>query len=229
MCKSILVKSIDRISGTSSEFTFKSNRIMQGTYTVKFLTIPNTIYNVTDNNNIILVNTMQTTVPVGHYTSATITAALKVALESVVASVFVVTFNKTTGKITISSTDVFTLSFPNNFNNLIGFPATVSSVTTYTSDKIVKLSKPSLGITIQQASDPIENASNDATISTLYVPLINVFGEYTTITNLDLKQTVEIADRTRLLNIKITDNETNETLDLNGSEWEMLLCRCMAQ
>ena len=49
--KNILIKSKDRKIGTSSNFLYQSMCGLDGDFFLKSLLIPNTIYNVGENNN----------------------------------------------------------------------------------------------------------------------------------------------------------------------------------
>lgn len=122
----LLIRSIDRVSGTSSNFALSLRTPLQeGLYSLDVLQCPNTFYNVASGiNNVIPLfenSTQKTaTIPPGSYTGATLAVALATALTSASSSynTYAVAFNSA------QMTFTFTASGGGNFQFQYG---TVSS------------------------------------------------------------------------------------------------------
>ena len=187
MKRNILIKSIDRFSGSSSNFVIKSNEVIQGDYVLKNVLIPNSLYNVTNQNNTFVLYENSTnktvTIPKGNYTSSLFTAELKTQLDASSAgfNIFTTTISTTTAKLTITAGNVFQLIFPNDkTRRLLGFNELETiEFTSLTSDNIIDLSNPSsIGIEIRETNiDNIENVVTNCSAS-LYIPFNVASGFY---------------------------------------------------
>ena len=91
MKDTVLIKSLDRQSGSSSNFTTSSTLILEGTYILKYAIIPNTIFNVNESNRrftllegfIAGASVYHILLPVGNYTVDTFVAMLSAVLSAV--------------------------------------------------------------------------------------------------------------------------------------------------
>lgn len=241
MSRTILIKSQDRNTGgsnTSSNFYIQSRDVLEGLYEVKHILIPNTTYNIHDNNSEI---TLHETAPVGSYligiypgsyTGAQLAAVLQTAFNGVGVQPFTVSLNQITGKLVILCTTFqsFSISFPNiHCSRTYGFGEALQTQTAagIASTHVINLSHPdSLGVQIKQLHCSTTAYENIVTRSSgaLYVPFNATFGYFVALPSQQLYQTVHF-HRSTGLNISIVDTSTNQILDLNGGEWELLLSK----
>ena len=236
MKDNILIKSIDRQSGTSSNFTIYSTLILEGTYILKYAVIPNTIFNVNEMNRRFTLLEGAMTYPillaVGNYTPDTFVDMLATVLSSASGfATYEVTYDPVTFEITISETafQLFRLDLTAGaqVRALLGFNVVETPLASSVSGSgVLNLGSPdSLGIQIQQSQTRgFENVATDC-VGTLYVPLNNAFGRYQSLSSLDLPQYVKFSQRQRQLNIRLVDTSTNLEVDLNNSNFELLLSR----
>ena len=233
----ILIKSIDRQSGTSDNFVIYSNLIIEGTYIVKSCSIPNTIYNVNNTNNQFVLleglGSIPVTLPVGNYNHSTFANMLEVTLTSAGLLTYSAVIDPITYVMTVTNTTdsfcAFDFTQIKSFaQQLMGFERDYTGAnTSIVSDGIVVLGSPeSIGIQIEQStSRNYENISTDS-VGTIYVPLNKAFGSYVTIPSIDLPQYVKFERRERHLRIRIVDTSRNIPLSLNSANYELLLSRC---
>ena len=126
--KYLVINSIDRISGTPSSFT------LQLAYGVMFsfaelisFRIPNTFYNITSNNNSILIGSTMYALTPGCYNLN----ELFNALVNLVPSFQSIAYDDVVGKTTITANSSISLSFPVGYlNRILGFPDNYSSTGT---------------------------------------------------------------------------------------------------
>jgi hypothetical protein len=231
----ILIKSIDRQSGSSSNFTSYSTLIIQGTYLLKYLIIPNTLYHVNEANRLFLLeeglNIYQILLPVGNYNYTDFSVMLADVLTTSGALTYNVSINTTTYQLLISSNGAFRLNLTSGLmvRSLLGFEQTFPTADgafNLLSPNIVNLGNPaSLGITINQSSTRgYENIAMD-TVGTLYVPLNVESGNYIALSSLYLPQYISFKNRERQLNISVVDTSTNLEVSLYGGEYELFMTR----
>jgi hypothetical protein len=231
----ILIKSLDRQSGSSSNFTLYSTLIIQGTYLLKYVIIPNTLYHVNEANRRFLLeegmNIYQILLPVGNYNYSSFSIMLADVLTTAGALTYTVNINATTYQILISSNGAFRLNLTSGLmvQSLLGFNQTFPTADgafNLLSPNIVNLGSPaSLGITINQSSTRgFENIATD-TVGTLYIPLNVASGTYIALSSLDLPQYISFKSRERQLNITVVDTSTNMEVELNGGEYELFMTR----
>ena len=231
--KNILIKSKDRKIGTSSNFLYQSMCGLDGDFVLKSLLIPNTIYNVGENNNgfTLFENSVNKTVVLtkGNYTGGTLATELKLKLDAASGgfNVFTVSFLEAQGKLQITAGSTFRLIFPDkDVARTYGFKFIASDLgVSTTSDQVIDLSSPaSVGIEVRETQ--IDNYENIATMATasFYVPIDSGFGFYKSLEVSDFPQIVKF-NKIRTLNIRVVDTTTNETFELNGGEFEMLFSR----
>lgn len=226
----IVLRSQDRSQGETHNFKIRSERILQGLYHVKNISLANTFYNVTSENNEIVYNGVSLFVPEGNYNNNTITDIIKTLLDGELLDVFTVTVSKTTSKLTISSdtSTNFILTFPNGFNNVIGFNENgYIGDSTYTGFKVVQTnSLLSVGIDILESSYlNVANYTDDTKGSSIYLPFNEGYATYTIYKDDDLRQYVKFEKPVRTLTLQIKDLSTNEILNNHGAEWEVLFRR----
>lgn len=77
----ILIQSKDRTSGESHNFTWKADDYIEGCYVLKHISIPNTIYNITSDNNKFILSGVECILESGSYNAGTLTTLLKDGFE----------------------------------------------------------------------------------------------------------------------------------------------------
>lgn len=231
MEKNLLIKSQDRKTGSSHNFLYYSHEGLDGDYILKYCMIANTLYNVNEYNNTFTLNENSTdktvTLTSGNYTASTFETELKTALD--VASsgynTFTVTYNETTGKINVTASNAFNFIFPDSrTSRLYGFDILqTASGTDLTSPNIINLSFPnSIGIEIRETNiDNYENCNTNAS-GAFYIPIDQSFGFYKTLDEHTFTQHI-VFKKARYLNFRVVDTSTNDPLDLNGGDFEILL------
>lgn len=228
----IVLRSRDRTSGSSSEFEFKQvDQILEGEYQVEWATIPNTLYNVSTTNNVLAVTsgTGSATLTPGNYTGATLAAEVQTQLTAVHASARTVTYSSISNKLTITAADasatVFGPATANDGARVVGVaPGTTTSVASGSEcPYVVFLGSPlSLGIQISGASTRGYQTSNRKSGSIL-VPWIAATNVFNVLVGTDFSNCIEINEGQRIFNVRVVDPGTDEVVDLNGGEWEMIL------
>jgi hypothetical protein len=236
--KLYLIRSRDRAANTSSH-TFGINLagdpVEKGIYHLQFANIQNTSYTIRSGiNDVIYFNENATnktaTVTQGYYTSSSIVTAIKSAMDTASGgfATYTVTFSASTQKITIASTQNFSLTFGTNTNSsiarLIGFnAANTSAATSAISNNVINLSEPlSFAIRIREASEYNVSCINGSYAS-FVIPMDVGYGEYKYFrSEFDFPQYCTFANKQTRLNIEIRDFEGN-LLDLNGSDFELCL------
>ena len=222
----LLLRSQDRASGETHNYKIKSERILQGIYEVKYITLANTFYNVTTENNEIVYNGGSIFLDVGHYTSNTLPNAIKTLLDGELSDTYTVTISSTTSRLTIASdtTTNFTWDFPDGLNEVLGFPATNAGASSYTGTGVIQTSKLSVGVDILESSHlNVSNYKDDTTGSTLYLPFDENYSVYSTYKDDDLRQYIKFNKPVRNITVQIKDLSTGEILDNHGSEYKILL------
>jgi len=137
--------------------TFQMERPLSNIAGIKVLEvqIPFTFYIVNSQNNTFLFHSGlgfdgNVSIPVGNYNSASLAAALQVALLAVAAGGYVVSFNSTTGKFTIGSNTAFSMVFGtstddglSNLRLVLGFnPGTTATAVSITSPNVAAITGP---------------------------------------------------------------------------------------
>ena len=177
--------------------------------------LPVTVYNVNTNNH--QIPFQESGVPKfaqltpGQYTASTLATEIGTRMTAASGvSTFTATYNLTTSKFTITSTNNFMLIynlFPGSTSRyLLGFNnATTSNTTSHTTDNIADLSYPgSICINVRENNDPTFTTTTGFN-ATFYLPINNSFGYPQILDAQSLPQTIELGERTKSLNINITD------------------------
>lgn len=233
----VLVRSKDRLSGTSTNFRLNHYYPVSGDYKVHNIQIPRTNFNVNSTNNKVYfidadAVAYTATIISGSYTSSTLPAALVAAMELVSAQTYTVTFSSTTGKLTITPgagtiSMLFSTYSTATARYLLGFEAEdTTAAASVTSTNSVDLSyPPSVAIMINEALDtnygPFRETGSEYSI---YVPFSQAYGAYTDQSSFDIQQKIKLRT-TKSLNIRLLDHDNNE-IDLNGVNWEFLISPC---
>lgn len=241
-------KSRASYSSSSSNCIFQlSNAIsLAGRKYVRLLnfTCYSTVYNITSANNNIDFEENATvklaTVPAGFYTASTLATAVKTALDTASGgfATFTVTYSSTTGKFTIASTQSFELLFATGANSaaslfdVLGWtdasginPVDTAPATSATAPFIADLSAPSqFYITINEFDT--HHHTTEQTYFTFVVPNTSALGSVSTFNyNANYDQTINISNNLsylRTFSVRIHDVR-GRVLDLNNSEWSMML------
>ena len=145
----ILLNSENRVSGNSHNGSIKLLNALEGEYYVESFTITDRIYNVSDTNNKVYINSYNGATPSNHtltltngfYSETQLRDELSTKLNTISGNTYTVTYDSKTAKYTITETsgDTFKFTFLDNTSNsarkLIGFSkANTSYSTTHTSD-----------------------------------------------------------------------------------------------
>ena len=236
--KLYLIRSRDRqLNYPSHNFAINlsGDTIDVGNYHLQFANVQNTSYTVRTNvNDTIYFNENSTnksaTITPGYYTSSTIAAAIKSAMDTASSAfaTFTVTFSSATQKLTIASTQNFSLTFgtytARSIARLLGFNAAdTTAATSAIGNNVINFGEPlSFAIRIREAADYNVSCINGSYAS-FVIPMDVGYGEYKYYrSNYDFPQYCRFTTRCTRLNIEIRDFEGN-ILDLNGSDFELCL------
>lgn len=245
----ILIRSIDRTSGTSANFTLQMrHNLQEGFYSLDFLQCPNTFYNVASGiNNIIPLyeNSTQksTTIPPGSYTGTALATALASALNSASGgfNTYTVTFNTAQMTFTFTaSSGNFTFQYgtqasiaARNNAQLLGFTRTADTTagTSLTSDGVVDLSYPTCVLIRIDQNNSIMTAAtggvNTWSGGSFIIPVdVNGSGIAYYYPGTYFKQRCFIRATSNPV-IQLVDLQGN-VMSLQGSEWDFLLSKVTA-
>ena len=232
-----LLRSIDRTSTSTSSANFELNPVsLMGSYETQYVAMFNSPYPVNSTNNIIYFTENSTpktaTIVAGNYSTSG-TNSILTAIGSVMTTAsggyatFTATISATTGLITITSTQNYSLTFATNTTSsaykVLGYAvADTSSTTAQTGTRLPNLSGlVSIAINIKQA----ENSGFLTSLGyagQLVVPLNASFGGFVFNTSNLFTQFLHFRQRASKLNITVSDLAGN-AVDLLGTEFEILL------
>jgi hypothetical protein len=248
MANYIIINSVDRTSGTSSDFIINSSNLIRlngrNKLKLKSIVMYNTIYTINGNNNKIDFNenstNKTTTLTNGWYTASSLATHIGTAMTTTSGgfATFTASYSSVTGKMTISSTQNFSLLFLTGTNTSsspyreLGFTSTngitavnTSAGTSATGNNIVNLGLPlTIYISINNW-----NGSNikdtSGTHCTFAVPVNCLAGEMINFNGDDIEQVVEVPSNVNVISqLKITlSSVNNRAIDLNNSEWSLIL------
>ncbi len=222
----------------SSDFLLNSAEDIYGSYRLKAISIPNTIYTIDNsiNDTFHLVYASGGTkynidVSTAYVTDGfTLASIIQNALNGAgTGATFTVSYDDLTSKLIISNpANQFQLDFSNNslapINSIMGFPYGIYSSTTVTpftitSPTIVNLTRtPTLFITMRQANNYLQNVKTGVKY-TFLIPN-NVTSLYFIDSFFD--QTVVFNKYVRQLNVTVRD-EDNRIVNLQNVDWYMVL------
>jgi len=230
-----------------SNFTYNLDRSIGRVSEIQIASIhlPFSYYAVNDNNHTLHIDggvTGTADIPNGNYTTSTMSAALKTAMEAVMGATATVTYSSVTNKFTLvhSGTSFFVdTAGADNIAYMIGFEEDLASATSQTSDTAIDLSGPKhlvLKSTILTQFSAEKNITSSA-LAAIYVTntgvsdnilhTIPVNAQPTGVT-LDIPlRTSSIRLNTQLvfqnnIDFRLEDDEGN-LLEMNGKEWSAKL------
>lgn len=240
--KLLYISSADRVdynTTSSSDFLINSAEDIYGSYRLKAISIPNTVYTIDNSINDtfnLIYPSGGTSYPIDVSTSYvtdgfTLASLVQNALNGAgTAATFTVSYDELTSKLVISNvTSAFQLDFSNNYlapiNSIMGFgygifSSSTTSPYTLVSSEIVNLTRTAtLFITIRQANNYLQNIKTGVkytflipnNVTSLY--FIDSFFDQTAIFN---------RNGNRQLNINVKD-EQNRIVDLQNVDWYMVL------
>lgn len=240
MSNQFVINSKDRTSGTSTNFviSFGSAQNAGGLKLVS-AQIPNTIYNITSDNNILDFDdgggAITATVPVGSYTITNLLSTLKTLMDAASAPqnalVFTLTLSNITHFVTIAATGNFSLLFAtganvaNTIRQQIGFAGTdVAGSATYTGTLVPRVSEPFyLQIRITELRDGVvDTGANDSDFN---IPInvnsgeIIAYNENSGYLQQRLFRGKPLTFTTMTVILIVDGTET----DLNGAEWSFVM------
>lgn len=240
--KNIYISSSQRENYTttnSSNFRFKLNESMYGSYKLKSVSVPNTMYTIEQGiNNFI--NVSFPTVPLNYdiyqpnvfvSDGNTLAAIIQGTLNAVVPApqAFTVFYNNNTAKLTFSSNFPFVFDFSTNYVTslapILGFSKGIFSSTTaaapytLTSNQIFNLSRtPIVFIKIAEFNNYMQNGNTG--VSYTYLLPNNVSSLYFIDSFFD--QTGVLNQFAKELNISLRD-EDDRIIDIQNVDWYMVL------
>ncbi len=221
---------------TSSSFTLQISPPLSGRYRVCNLIFPNSLYNISSNNNTIYVYQGSTqynaNIVNGIYTVSNLAAAVTTALNTMGASgTFASSISSTTYKITITNdTTAFQMDFSSariGCADVLGFKRSRSSASAQTqaSDYMINLT-PYLScfVNITESNYKLRNVNKDLqNRGTLHIPLAVVSTQYSSVDYNDSPIYLDFSNNDMLtISIKSTDGTT---LSLNNLEWQVMMIK----
>lgn len=225
--------SADRISGTSSHnavIEFPSYTFT-GSYELVEAFVPISYYNVNSRNNVIRLfdngSAKTATITAGFYTSSTLTAAVKTALDAASGGfqTYTVSIDSTTMKLTVTAGAAFQFLFgtvsTSSAASVLGFSdSDTSAATSQTSDNIINLNPVlSFNINIEGEGDILTAAGNQQTFTVAITGNSQSYVQYTPDPG-----AISVTFRTpkKTLRVKVQD-DNGQLLDLNGADYYVLL------
>jgi hypothetical protein len=227
-----LISSAQRKEGTSENFVIDFVTPLEGKYLVRYILIPNTLYNVNSKNNVIPYYDTQDRVALiepGSYTGTTLAAAIKQIMDTVSAPLtYNVNYDSVSAKLRIEvSAGTFYFRFgtiqDNIANNIMGFLNENSNpLAVQVGVYPINLSYPaSLVLFIKEAASfNIETSKND--FFHIYIPFDVAFGYYKTLSSDILRQIIYFSTRRKRISLQVLDVDGNPVF-LNNGNFEILL------
>lgn len=125
MYEKVILRSLDRLSGTPQKGSLKQNELLDGIYKlIEFSTI-NSIYNVNNYNNKIYFDESSSskvaTLTNGSYDLSSIVTEIQTQMNSAGGNTYSLSLSSTTNKISFVSTGDFAFTFGSNTNNSARF------------------------------------------------------------------------------------------------------------
>lgn len=239
----VIVDSGDRLNyptSSSADFSITVAGLYSKGYRnvqLDYVKIPNTIYTINSNNNVLswtssATGAIQTTFTTGFYSASELATEVQTQLQADKYSGdgnFTVTYNSATGKYTVqNASTIFSLDFQESASTsdeLLGFPigyASATGATGYISSYVAELN-PVRTISIE-TNLPLANSqfnSNGQNLNILTTLPVNVnSGSYLTQIYDPLKVFKMEGDIPNTLHFRLFDQEAR-IIDLNGANWNM--------
>ena len=228
----LLLRSADRVSGTSSDFRVRlNNHPIQGRFTLQHVTIPNSLFTLTSTTNglAIRIGGVSSSVAIteGQYTAAGLTTAVQTALQTVDATLSCV-LSALTNKVTIArgAGNCELLMAQSTIAPILGFAAADTvDATSHTAASVVDPAYRALAFHIVVDAHGATHEIRDAADrhSSFVVPITgnsidfiqyNVGSAFT--------QGITFREPTQDLRVRLVDANF-DPVDLSGAEWFMLL------
>ena len=228
----ILINSKNRKFGNSSNFVIRSNKFIEGRYKVKNITLSNSFFIIGSTNNTFQINGINLIIATGSYNLGTLINAIQTLLSANFGpgpTAITISINQITGKISLVSNTIFTINFTSELNYLLGFSlVNYAGQNNYVAENFTNITKLNLGIIIKEAdqTNNIYNFSDDGINANIYFRTVSNFGDILSQTYQDLKQVICFPTRVNQLTIKIIDLLSGSDVDLNNSDFEILLEQC---
>lgn len=233
--RELLLQSANRTDSNAETNSFKIvfNHAFHGVFEVRWITIPNTYYNVNSTNNQIyfeesVAGALTGTLATGSYTSTTLPSAIVTAMEAASALTYTVTYSATLSSLTITpSSGTLAFNYATNTTNsahkVMGFDVSDTGLAaSQTGPNPIQLAAPlSIGINIAEAHS--ENyVTSDEKQATLIVPYISEFNSFVYQSSDIHRQFLMFKNPVNTLNVTVIDTNSGTQVDLNKGEWEML-------
>src|SRR5579875_3863328 len=233
----LIVNSADRnvnyYYNSPTQFQITFNKILQNVKKVKLTNVilPNVIYNVTNNNNIlnwtVSGNIYQYVIPPGYYTITNLLTTIQNGMNNIINNNYVLTFSYTSQLVTISAANVmFNINFnvANSCYTLLEFPPTVTPPNiSMTGTNAPSLINPvNLFLNIQELGLNTKVLDKECTF---YIPLVNQNSTLLYLNKNDLgKQVIKFfyPQNMTTLTVTLTD-ESGNLINLLGLDWTFVL------
>lgn len=235
--ENLLIRSVDRIRGTSTDFEVRLPDVLNDIKTVALLNchIPNTMYNIrlgrNDNFHFFDGSENVATLAPGAYDIITIKNALENAMLSVGSQIYSFVYSQVTMKVTISAPAPFIIrgTQTQNMNYLLGFDSFIDtpSSNTHTGQSVIRLDNPlNIIINIKELNRSFSRTTNDIHGNFIVTTEGNSQDtmSWDRNTNYPLNNAYQSSGITSL-NISLK-RDNRELLDLNGADWTLLLAFC---
>lgn len=271
--QNLLIRSADRdltaASASSQDFKVQFPELVSGRFLLRWATVPNAVYTINSDNNILYLRKgatdVQYTLTPSNYTAQTLATALTALLagNGYVTAGQTVTFEYASEylklRITLSAGaefTIFTSKSPSSIHSVLGLPdgldASWPEAYSLTPGQatllpnVVSLARPiSLGLRIAEArsvgyqtarqSQYRELNIDGKTVrfvkgpmagqATFLVPFLAAQGAYASTSQDNHQQCVYFSNPTRTLSCSVINPDTQNTINLNGAQWEMLLTK----
>jgi len=227
----LAIRSKDRQGTSSSDFRIKVQQPISGTYILSHAHIPNTIYNVRDDNNSIVVQVGQYApvtlhVPPGFYGVNELLQALQTQLHTADATVSC-SYDDRTARITIARPSGLALDFTaaTSIAPLLGFEAEMFAyAVSHTASSVLDLTSKhmSFNIVVQAHGVSYSTTDTEGRQSSFIIPNTeNSMGlvNYNVKTSYD--QCIHFRSAVREMHIQLLDADFTP-VDLQGGEWMMV-------
>jgi hypothetical protein len=228
-----IIRSSDKYTGSTHdchiELKTLSNKLDGGYYKMLYFSAVNSIYNINDENHTLYWNenavNQTADIPNGIYTSSTLPAAIKTAMDAVAPiNTYTVAIDSTTQRMTFSAAANFDMQFSENTKlaSICGFAGEdTGNNTSHTGDYNVDLSVPR--IFYIKINNDIQFQSSGSVNPSLLIPIDS--NSNAIIYNNDknsFDQVFKISNDAQEIHIQFVD-QYNKAIDLNGGSWELII------
>ena len=233
----IILSSEHKVSGSSSEGDLKLHKALAGEYVVESFVMTDRLYNVSNSNNKVYVNSYNgatasnhtLTLTNGYYSETQLRDELSMKLNQISGNTYTVTYDNKTSKYTITETsgDTFKFTFKDNTANsarkLLGFSETNTTYnSTHTSDLAVDLCPQKI---IYCNIEEVGRKHIETTVHThtdLYFTTNSSYGGVIRYTCEECVQNIHFLKTPKRIHYRFHTLE-GENIDFNGIEWVIVL------